>query len=66
MNCVIATGHVMRCLAVADLLRQNEIDSVFILADDNAVDVIPKKGYKYKVLNSTWNSLDDELEILID
>lgn len=66
MNSVIATGHVMRCLAIADLLQQNGIASVFLLADDNAVDIIAKKGYKYKVLNSTWNSLDGELEILVD
>lgn len=66
MNDVIATGHIMRCLSIADAGRTVGIQTVFILADNQAVDLLTKKGYKCIVLNTRWNNLDDEIEKIVE
>ena len=35
-NNEIATGHVMRCMSIADEMRQNNINVCFLTADHNA------------------------------
>ena len=35
-NGIIATGHVMRCLSIADALRTLSVEAVFITADEEA------------------------------
>lgn len=66
MNQTIATGHVMRCLSIAEAARDNGMDTVFILADIQAEDMIQSKGFRTIVLNSTWNDLEKELPDLLD
>lgn len=65
MNPVIATGHLMRCLAIADAARDRGIETTFILADENAVSLLEEKKYRYIVLNTKWDELDGELATLI-
>lgn len=64
MNQTIATGHVMRCLSIADAGRTVGVECVFILSDNEAVQLLESKGYRYIVLNSIWNNLDSEIELL--
>lgn len=66
MNQTIATGHVMRCLSIAEAARDNGVDATFILADTQAEDLIQSKGFRTIVLNSTWNDLEKELPDLLD
>lgn len=66
MNQTIATGHVMRCLSIAEVARDEGADAVFILADAQAEDLIQSKGFRTIVLNSTWNDLEKELPDLLD
>lgn len=66
MNQIIATGHVMRCLSIADELAENNVDSVFILADDNAKELINGRGYECIVLDSVWNDMDSEIDTMTD
>lgn len=61
-NEVIATGHVMRCLSIAEAARDEEIETTFILADDHATKLLDSKGYEYIVLNTKWDDLDNEIE----
>ena len=44
MNDVIASGHVMRCLSVADAAKRGGEDTVFLLADNQAVPLLEKRG----------------------
>ena len=44
MNGVIATGHVMRCLAVADAARDMGEETTFLLADGEATALLEKRG----------------------
>ncbi len=64
MNSVIATGHVMRCLAVADAAKKLNKDTTFILADNCATDILTARGYSYIVLNTQWDDMESEIDIL--
>lgn len=64
-NEYIASGHVMRCLSIADALFSLDEDVVFITADDNAKQVIDKRGFDAIILNSDWNDKEGELGSLI-
>lgn len=64
MNTTIATGHVMRCLSIADAARLLGIEVVFLLADANAVDLLQAKGYPYLVLDTHWDQLDLECDVI--
>lgn len=64
MNNVIATGHLMRCLSVAEAGRTIGIESVFILADNEAVPLLESKEYRYIVLHTKWDDLDSEIDLL--
>jgi len=66
MNSVIATGHVMRCLSIADAAKTLGEDTTFILSDDEAVEYIANRGFQAMVLNTKWDDLESELPILLD
>lgn len=46
MNSVIASGHVMRCLAIADAAKALGEKITFILSDENAVSFITAHGHE--------------------
>lgn len=61
-NNVIATGHVMRCLSLANELRNFDENPVFILSDYESVRLIEESGYRFYVLNTRWDQLDNPEE----
>ena len=63
-NEIIATGHIMRCLAIAEMLKATGVDSLFISADNFAKSFINQKGYELYSLNSSWMYMEDEIELL--
>ena len=60
-NNVIATGHVMRCMSIADELEQSSIKVCFLTADYNADELIKKRGFEVKCLDSVWDNLENEI-----
>ena len=64
MNNQIATGHVMRWLAIADALQKNRIKVNFIVADESALELLKKYGYKAIILYTKWNNKEAELPVL--
>ena len=64
MNQQIATGHIMRCLSVADALRGINEDVTFILADEQAVMLLKERGYGSIVLNTKWDDMESELSVI--
>ena len=66
MNQTIATGHVMRCLSIAEAAKDEGADVIFILADTQAEELIQSKGIRTIVLNSTWNDFEKEIPDLLD
>lgn len=65
MNDIIATGHVMRCLAIADAASNCGEKVTFLLADEQAVELVAQRGYRAIVLHTYWNDMDGELSELI-
>lgn len=63
-NEIIATGHVMRCLSIAEQLRRLGMETVFLLADDRPEGLIRSRGFAVEVLGTVWNELDGETEVL--
>lgn len=62
-NSHIGTGHQMRCMAIANELKQF-CEVVFVSADEEN-SVLPRdKGYDVRVLGSQWDQMDGELESL--
>lgn len=64
MNDVIATGHMMRCLAIADAAKEQGEETVFLLADDAARTLLAQRGYAYRILYTKWNAMEQELSRL--
>ena len=60
-NSEIATGHIMRCLAVANGLKASGTECIFIVADDNSESLLSSSGFKIINLHSVWNDLDGEI-----
>lgn len=65
-NEIIATGHIMRCLSIAEQMRNLGIKVVFVLADERPRLMIEKRGFSVDVLNTKWDDLSTETEIVCD
>lgn len=61
MNPVIATGHIMRCLSIADAAKKLGENVTFILADTQAEELVHRRGHQSIVLHSPWDRLELEL-----
>lgn len=64
MNECIATGHVMRCIAVAEAAEKMGEAVTFLLSDRQAVDLLKKCGYRYIVLDTCWSEMEGELSVI--
>ncbi|MDD3068186.1 MAG: UDP-2,4-diacetamido-2,4,6-trideoxy-beta-L-altropyranose hydrolase [Acholeplasmataceae bacterium] len=65
-NSEIATGHMMRCLAIANGLKDAGQNCVFIVADNDSEQLIIKSGFRIINLHSIWNNLDEEIVDITD
>lgn len=64
-NEIIATGHVMRCMAIANALEKLGEHVTFLTADEKGKELIAKNGYEVICLHSQWDALENELDILV-
>lgn len=60
-NPVIASGHVMRCIPIAQTLKQQGGEVLFLTADENPVPVLRENGFDAQVLHSNWQDLETEI-----
>lgn len=65
-NEIIATGHVMRCLSIADAAKTLGEDTTFIMADKSIEQLVKSKGYKTIILHTLWNDMNQETEKILD
>lgn len=59
-NAQIGTGHIMRCLSIAEAARELCEECVFINASDDMSSVIRDKGFNNIVLESDYTNPDEE------
>ena len=60
-NSKIASGHLMRCLAIADRAKKENIKCVFLMSDNNYEYYISGKGHSIVNLNTDWENLSLEI-----
>lgn len=63
-NETIGTGHVMRCLSIAQAMRRRGTDVIFLAADSRTEGIAAEQGFSTVCLHSVWNDLEQELETL--
>lgn len=63
-NETIASGHIMRCLSIAQALRELGEESVFLIADKKPIFLLEEKGFPYICLDSDWQDKEGELDTL--
>lgn len=61
----IATGHLMRCLAIAAEIKKRGEQCIFFLAEQKGTELIETREFPYIVLQSKWNRLEEEIPIII-
>lgn len=64
-NEIIATGHVMRCLTIAQEISELGSEVCFIVSDEQSLPLICDNGYRYIVTDSQWNSVNPQEEFRI-
>lgn len=65
-NLTIASGHIMRCIAIATKFIEKGHPVQFLISDDNAVDMLEHYGMPYYILNTNWQDLLDGVEETVD
>lgn len=60
----IASGHVMRCMAIAKKIKDSNEDVVFITADEYPKEPIESRGFNVVILNTKYDCMEEEIEAL--
>lgn len=64
-NSIIASGHVMRCIAIALKLQRMGREVCFYVSDDYSASLFKKYKMRYHVLGSAWNDKRGETSLLL-
>ena len=63
-NSKIGMGHMMRCISVAEALREEGEEVRFLVATNDATDILEQKGFAYVVLHTDFENMDSEIPVL--
>ena len=63
-NNQIGIGHGMRCLTIADALKEIGEDVVFFTADHSCEEMITERGFACRVLETPFDDMESEPELL--
>lgn len=63
-NPQLGSGHIMRCLSLANAFQDLGLAVIFVTADDCFRDIINKRGYGCCVLRTKYDRMEDELSAL--
>ena len=63
-NDTIASGHVMRCIAIARQLIAEGSRVIFFTADEYAGNLLERAGMQYVCLHTRWDHMEDEIPLL--
>ncbi len=63
-NGKIASGHIMRCIAIAEQIENSGESVIFITADHFPDALLDEKGFRHICLNSDWRDKFSETEAL--
>ncbi len=60
----MGSGHVMRCLSIADALKRQGSEVCFLTADESAAKLLRARGQEYRALGSDYRYMEGELDAL--
>lgn len=60
-NSEIGTGHIMRCLSVAEALERQGSRVCFLLADAEPAALLERRGQSFMVLHTDYRRMEEEL-----
>ena len=63
-NNQIGIGHIMRCLTIADALKEVGEDVIFFTADHGCEEMISDRGFRCYVLGTAFDDMESELALL--
>ena len=63
-NRTIATGHVMRCMTIADEAVKLGKDVIFFVADEDSASFVRERGFMCEILGSSWENPATETDML--
>ena len=61
-NSEIGSGHMMRCLSIADACKELGEQVCFLIADEGGVELLSKRGHDYIVLGTDYQRMEEELQ----
>ena len=64
-NQQIGTGHIMRCLSLADALREQGGEITFVTAEPYFQRLIQTRGYPCTVLGAAYDRMEEELSVFL-
>lgn len=64
-NPIIGTGHIMRCLSLADALREQDMEATFVTAESYFQNLIQARGYSCTVLRTAYDHMEEELPVFL-
>lgn len=64
-NQQIGTGHIMRCLSLADAFREQGGEITFVTAEPYFQRLIQKRGYLCTVLGTAYDRMEEELSVFL-
>lgn len=64
-NAQIATGHIMRCLSIANALKEQGEEVTFVTADEYGNSFLADSGFAHICLQSKWDDLEQEIDFLV-
>lgn len=63
-NETVATGHIMRCITIAEQIKKLGGRILFITADEQAEDMLTRAGMEHVCLHTRWDRMEEELPVL--
>lgn len=63
-NETVATGHMMRCITIAEQIKKLGGQVLFLTADEQADDMLSRRGMEHICLCTKWDRMEEELPVL--
>lgn len=64
VNETVATGHIMRCMTIAEQIKKLGGQVLFITVDEQAEDLLAHAGMEHVCLQTRWNHMEEEMPVL--